>query len=87
MTKWVSLKCFVEEDDILVDLLTKFQPNLVCNLRKTIKTPVRAECATNSLFCIVDWIFALLGGCHLSRRVRMTSHGSVRCQGTPPPKF
>jgi hypothetical protein len=42
-TKWVSLKFFVEEDDIPVDLLTKFQPDPVCNLRETIKTPVRCE--------------------------------------------
>jgi hypothetical protein len=78
---------FLEVDDIHVDLLTKFQPDPVCNLRETIKTPVHCKCATNSLFCIVDWIFSLLGGFHLSRRVRMDSHGSVRCQGTPAPKF
>jgi hypothetical protein len=41
--KWVSLKFFVEEDDILVDLLTKFQPDSVWNLREIIKTPVRYE--------------------------------------------
>jgi hypothetical protein len=42
-TKWVSLKFFVEEDDIPIDLLTKFQPDPVCNLRETTKTPVRYE--------------------------------------------
>jgi hypothetical protein len=42
-TKWVSLKFFVEEDDIPVDLLTKFQLDPVWNLRETIKTPVHCE--------------------------------------------
>jgi hypothetical protein len=42
-TKRVSLKLFVEEDDIHVDFLTKFQPNPVWNLRETIKTHVRCE--------------------------------------------
>jgi hypothetical protein len=38
--KWVSLDFFMEEDDILVDLLIEFQPNPICKLRETIKTPV-----------------------------------------------
>jgi len=42
-TKWVSLKLFLEEYDILVDLLTKFQPNPFCNLIETIKTPVHCR--------------------------------------------
>jgi hypothetical protein len=37
-TKWVSLKCFVEEDDILVDLLSKFQPDPVWHLRDNLNT-------------------------------------------------
>ena len=36
---------------------------------------------------VTVFIFALLGGCHMSRRVRMTSQGSVRCQGTPAPNI
>jgi hypothetical protein len=46
---WVSFKFFVEENDILVDLLTKFQPDPVCNLRDTIKTPVRCKLALQTL--------------------------------------
>jgi hypothetical protein len=84
---WVSLKWFLEEDDILVDLLTKLQPNLVWNLRETIKTPVHYEMCCKLSVLHSCWILSLLGGCHLSRRVRMSSHGSVRCQGTPSPKF
>jgi hypothetical protein len=37
---WVSLKFFVEEHGILVDVVTKFQPNPVWHLRETIKTPM-----------------------------------------------
>jgi hypothetical protein len=43
--------------------------------------------ATKFPVAVTVWIFALLGGCHLSRRIRMDSQGSVRCQGTPAPKF
>ena len=42
-TKWVFLNFFVEEDDIPVDFLTKFQPDPVWNLRETIKTLVHCE--------------------------------------------
>jgi hypothetical protein len=44
---------FLEEHDIGIDLLTKFQPDPVWNLRDKIKTPVHCKLATNSLFCIV----------------------------------
>jgi len=39
-TKRVSFNFFLEEDDIPVDLLTKFQPDPICKLRETSKTPV-----------------------------------------------
>jgi hypothetical protein len=84
---WVSMKYFVEEDDMLVDLLTKFQPDPVWHLRETIKTLVRYRMCCKFFVLHICWIFSLLGGCHLSRRVRMTSHGLFRCQGKLSPKF
>jgi hypothetical protein len=51
MVMWVFLKIFVEENDNGIDLLTKFQPDPVWNLRDKIKTPV-ANWHCN-LFCIV----------------------------------
>jgi hypothetical protein len=43
--------------------------------------------ATEFLVAVTVWIFTLLGGFHMSRRIRMDSQGSFICQGTPTPKF
>jgi hypothetical protein len=47
---WVSIKFCLEENDILVDLLTKFQPDPIWNLRDTIKTPLRCKLVLQTLY-------------------------------------
>jgi hypothetical protein len=85
---WVFLKFFVEDHDNVIDLMSKFQPDPVCNSRDIIKTPVHCKL----LFCIVvgyspclevatcqgrfEWsprsFLDMRDMCSISRSIRMT---------------
>jgi hypothetical protein len=74
-----SSEIFVEEHDYGIDLMTKNHPDPFWHLKDKIKTPGTTSALQTGVANSVYWIFTLFGGCHLSRRVQMTSQRSVRC--------